>query len=889
MALAVLWLVTAVPALAHSEPSPEDTATRDGGAAAPPADRGSGATRAEAGEADATSELRPPVLEHFVEAEYPEAARRAGIEGTVGLSIVIDEEGKVADARIVRPAGHGFDEAALRAVRRFRFRPAMLGGRPVAVEIRYEYGFVLQAPPTSDPSEGGDAQETARLRGRVLERGTRRPIEGAVVRVAGHAVETDAGGRFEIGGIPAGRHSVRVLAPGHAPLVEAEDFQGDVEVEVTYYLPFEGFDPYETVVHGVRPRKEVTRRTLKLEEIRRIPGTRGDALRVVQTLPGVARTPYGLGPLVLRGSGPYDSRAFLDGHWIPLPFHFGGLTSIFNGDLLRRIDLYPGNFPARFGRSTAGILDVRTRPGRTDGHHGYVDADLYDVGFLVEGPVGGSGSSYAVAARRSYVDAFLGLALKVAGVEDVFVTPFYYDYQARLSHRLGPGDRIDLTLYGSHDDLRILTRDPELLSPEARDSLESRFDFHRLTVEWRHGRGADLRGESSLTLGLDGTGNSFGTDLFFVGDLFLLSGRSDWTFRLGEVGEIGTGIDLLAQRYRLRAMGPPVPAPGQVLDPIARDDLTFVDTHGLLFQPALYLEAALDPGAGVKVLPGLRVDGDLASSAPSLSLDPRLALRWQVTDTLTLKGGVGRYSQPPLSLQTIPEFGNPDLGWEHAVHYALGLETRLLPWLDLDVEAFLQRRFDLAVRSARYVERGGEVVRENYANTGDGRAYGLELQLKVVEVPGLVAWLSYTLSRSEQRSTPDASYRTSSLDQTHNLVAVASYELGSDWAVGGAVRYVTGIPTTPITGAFYDADLDDYLPIPGRIASGPRVPPFFSLDVRIDRRFTFDTWMLSLYLDVTNATNYPNVEAYTYDFDYSNRQPLMGLPIFPSLGVKGEF
>ena len=71
MALAVLWLVTAVPALAHSEPSPEDTATRDGGAAAPPADRGSGATRAEDGEADATSELRPPVLEHFVEAEYP--------------------------------------------------------------------------------------------------------------------------------------------------------------------------------------------------------------------------------------------------------------------------------------------------------------------------------------------------------------------------------------------------------------------------------------------------------------------------------------------------------------------------------------------------------------------------------------------------------------------------------------------------------------------------------------------------------------------------------------------------------------------------------------------------------------------------------------------------
>ncbi len=846
---------------------------------------GAEARRERAGEA---ASVEPPVLVHFVEAAYPEEAAARGIEGVVRLSLVIDESGKVADATVVERAGHGFDEAALEAVRRFRFEPARLNGHPIAVQVSYEYAFTLER---KAPSEAPASEEAPlSFRGRVLERGTRRPLEGAIVHAGPASTETDSHGRFELYGLPAGTLPVRILAPGHEPLESTETFAPGEVVEATYWLLSERFDPYEVVVHGRRPKKEVTRRTLTLEEVQRIPGTRGDALRVVQTLPGVARTPYGLGPLVVRGSGPYDSRAFLDGHWIPLPFHFGGLTSIFNGDLIDRIDLYPGNYPARFGRSLAGVLQIETRPGRTDGHHGYVDADLYDVGFLLEGPLAADGTSYAVAARRSYVDAFLNLALRLAGAEDVVAAPFYYDYQARLHHPLGGGHALELTVYGSHDELRVSTRDPELISPEVRDALKSRFDFHRVNVAL-HGRLDDrLRHESSLTLGWDATGNSFGTDLFFDGDLLFVSGRSDWSLVLTRRLRMETGIDLFLQRYGLRAMGPPVPAPGRVLDPaVSEQDLIFTEASETLLLPALYADLSWEPGLGLRVVPGLRVDADLLAERPSITVDPRLTLLWEVDRRWTVKAGAGRYSQPPLSLQLIPGLGNPYLGWEHAYHFALGAEHRLLEWLSLDLELFLQVRRDLVARSARYVERNGEVVRENFANTGEGRAYGLELYVKVVEVPGLTAWLSYTLSRSEQRHRPDERFRLYSLDQTHNLVALASYDLGHGWSVGGLLRFVTGIPTTPILGAFYDADVDTYLPIPGRTATGPRVPPFFSLDLRVDRRFTFRRWMLTLYLDVTNATNHGNVEAYTYNYDFTERRPLYGLPIFPSVGVKGEF
>lgn len=75
---------------------------------------------------------------------YPDAARRAGIEGDVRLELVVSEDGEVQEVRVVRPAGNGFDEVAARLVRRFRFRPATSGGRPVPARIPWTYKFRLE-------------------------------------------------------------------------------------------------------------------------------------------------------------------------------------------------------------------------------------------------------------------------------------------------------------------------------------------------------------------------------------------------------------------------------------------------------------------------------------------------------------------------------------------------------------------------------------------------------------------------------------------------------------------------------------------------------------------------------------------------------------------------
>ena len=102
-------------------------------------------------------------------------------------------------------------------------------------------------------------------------------------------------------------------------------------------------------------------------------------------------------------------------------------------------------------------------------------------------------------------------------------------------------------------------------------------------------------------------------------------------------------------------------------------------------------------------------------------------------------------------------------------------------------------------------------------------------------------------------------------------------------------RYVTGNPETPYSGAVYDSNTDTYTPIPDGGTNDARLPSFHQLDVRVDRNWVFDLWVLTAYLEIQNAYNRSNPEGYTYNYDYTEKKLLSGLPIIPSFGLRGEF
>jgi TonB family protein len=285
-------------------------------------------------EAEPAPEAKPavvtmPEIVHFENAPYPPEAEKAGIQGNVVLKLTIDKEGSVTAAEVLEPAGHGFDEAAQAAALRFKFKPATRDGVPFAAKIKYSYAFTLKvvepAAPPPPPTRG-------ELEGKLFIEGTDTPLAGAEIVITlpyGRElrVTSDASGSFKFPELLPGKYQVKIQASGYEPVVSEEDVVAGEAVEVKYRLaaPSEGI---EITVKGERPPREVTRRTLERREINRIPGTSGDALRSIQSLPGVARPPGIAGLLIVRGSAPQGTAYFVDGSDVPLIYHFGGIPSV---------------------------------------------------------------------------------------------------------------------------------------------------------------------------------------------------------------------------------------------------------------------------------------------------------------------------------------------------------------------------------------------------------------------------------------------------------------------------------------------------------------------------------------------------------------------------------
>jgi len=164
-------------------------------------------------------------------------------------------------------------------------------------------------------------------------------------------------------------------------------------------------ESYSAVAEVEAPAREVSRHTVERQDLTKIPGTSGDALRAIEVMPGVARTSISSGDPILRGAAWNESRSYIEGATVPLLYHLGGVKSAFNSRLLSRVDLYPGNYGASMGRGVGGVVSARIRDPERDRLHALAEFSVLDSMALVETPIGNY-SAVAVAARRSNVGFF---------------------------------------------------------------------------------------------------------------------------------------------------------------------------------------------------------------------------------------------------------------------------------------------------------------------------------------------------------------------------------------------------------------------------------------------------------------------------------------------------
>jgi TonB family protein len=820
------------------------------------------------------AQVVPPQLKTDSPARYPEQALRDGIRQkvTVNLVLEVDASGVVKNATIDVPAGHGFDEAAASAASSLVFEPATRNGTPFAAMIRFSYTF---EPPN------------ARVAGRVVRQPTEAPIAGAtvIVREANgteHPLTTDADGNFRLDGLAPGKVHVHVEARGR----KTEDLDEDVgpgeEAQVVLRLasaeepppPPPDVKPGEVIeevrVRGERPPREVTKRSIPREEIALIPGTNGDALRSLQNLPGVARPPPFGGALVVRGSAPQDTQYFVDGTNIPLVYHFGGLSSVVPTEVLDRIDFYPGNFGAQYGRGMGGIVDVAVRGPKNDGKlHGMAQVDFIDARVLVERSIG-KGWSFLAAGRRSYFDLWLGPILEQAG--GVSTAPRYYDFQLMLKKEFGQDHELRFFFFGSDDRIEIFGADfgGDFALGGGIRALTA---FWRFQARYAYKINSKTRVTAVAAYGEDRINFGFGANYL---DLTSrpLSARAEVSHRIMREMTGNLGIDLQYAPYDVAVRFPPFPRPG-VPGSFGEAPLT-QNTSGSVSTPAAYADLEIVPWKGTRLVPGIRADYT-NKIRKNWDVSPRIVFRQDLTTSgprTTLKGGVGMYYQPPSPQELDAVFGQPGLKTNRAVHYALGLEQEVGSHVEVSVEGFYKQLDRLVVQDAK--------------NSGDGRVYGTEWLLRWKNDPKLFGWIAYTLMRSERRDSEQDLLSLFEFDQTHILTAIISRALGDGWRIGGRFRLVSGNLYTANNPGALDVDRSSYLPVSSFPLYGSRLGAFHQLDFRIDKTLDAKPLKLTAYLDIQNVYFHRSEEGVSYNFNYTRSEPVLGLPILPILGLRGD-
>ncbi|HLK41663.1 MAG TPA: TonB family protein [Polyangiaceae bacterium] len=819
----------------------------------------------------------PPSVKKNVGAEYPRQAIDEGFNQDVEitLQLTIDDKGVVTKALVETPVGHGFDEAAIAAAQKLEFDPARRGGKPVAARIRFTYRF---SPPA------------AILSGRVLTAAGDRPIAGATVvaRTAsgeGHTATTGADGSWRIEGLPAGSYHLVISAQGMAPheadqsLAPAEE-AGSIDrlapqaPAATTAAPKPDEQPVEEVeVRGVKPPREVVKRTLEQREIDRIPGTGGDALRSLQYLPGVARAPGFAGLLIVRGSAPQDSQYFIDGTPVPIVYHFGGLSSVVPTEILDRIDFYPGNFSAQYGRAMGGIVDVGLADPKGDRLHGMAEVNLIDARVLAQGPLFDTGWKFTLGGRRSWFDAWLGPVLTATGA-NVSVAPVYYDYQGILERDLGKRSSIRFAVFGSDDRLQILLNQASAAQPALTGVFSTHTGFWRAQGIYKNRFSDDTEFRLNGAFGQDYVDFSIG-DLFFNVTQWPITSRAELAQKIDPRLTMNVGIDLYYAPYTLDVRLPPLAKPGQPPPgPFSAQVPLTTQSSDSIYQPALYTEWEATPWKGTRIVPGLRLD--YTQSTKAWDFDPRILVRQDLASSprTTIKGGIGAFSQPPQPQETNAVFGMSGLSDNRSIHYDVGVEHEFTKNIEASLDGFYKQLDNLVV-----VGRG---------NTGSGVVYGGETLIKYKPDDRFFGWLSYTLSRSLRRDAPGLPLRLFQYDETHVLNVVGSYKLGRGWEFGAAFRLISGYMYTPDQYGFYDENIGTNLALAAYPRFGSRLPLFQTLNLRVDKIWKRPWGTIDAFLDVINVYNAGNVDGIGYDYNFTHTTYVGDIPFLPSLGLRVE-
>lgn len=747
------------------------------------------------------------------------------------------------------------------------------------------------------------------ISGKVIDAVSQAPIGGATISVVstkkGAISKTD--GRFVIANVPAGVVTLRVTSIGYATaLVNDVVVSPGKPVTVTVEMTELAVNAKEAVVTEDAFRTDVqtitSTQALSAEEVRRAPGVQEDVVRAVALLPGVAVTQAGRNDLAVRGGAPFENLFLVDNIEVPNINHFGtqgssgGPLSIINIDFVRNVSLSTGGFGPRYGDRLSSVTNIQLRDGNDQKLSGEVNLSATGFGIIGEGPIGQKGS-WMVSARRSYLD----LIFKLAGFGFI---PEYYDMTAKASYNLDQQNSLSFLFIGALGSVKFNN-----------DSADKRYSNSRVTapsqnqyfsgITWRN-----LFDHGYLTVTLGRTFTQYRTtqqdsleNIIFKtysnegenslrADVTLLPSPS-LEITAGSLTKYGSQLtyDIVVPGYaRLDQNG--------VQRPLT------VDTAFQAFRTALYGQAAWQFAEAWKVMLGGRMDY-YPYLATTTVFSPRASLSYALTQTATLSVSGGRYYQAPQYIWLVGDASNTKtLSPMHTDQVILSYQWIATPEFKVQVEGYYKSYNGYPVRTFRpqavLAPSGFDDIYtdipfglEPLTNTGTGTAYGVEFFLQKKLAPGSPYYglMSISFNRTNFIAA-DGKRRLGAFDTPIIGTIAVGYRPTSLWELSSKLRLSQGLPTTPYITTAADAAATNF-PIGSldfrSYNEGPRLPFFYALDVRVDKRWYFEGWQLITYIDVQNVTGRKNVSAYKWNQQTQQVEAQQSIGVLPSIGVNIEF
>jgi hypothetical protein len=817
--------------------------------------------------------------ERFIERvqgpRYPGGALLRGETGTAQCLLEVAPSGEITAVEVKAENPLLADEARTAALG-FRFQRS---SETTLVKIVFKFEL--------EPGEGAVPLPpvpygTVHLH--VAEAGLRSDIAGATAVGVGFGIGAVATGKGDLElRLPAGEVSILVAAPEYKPSQVQLEVAAGANIEETVYLYRSRPSEFSATVPGERRRDAPTRIQLDREELRNVPGTQDDPLRVISLLPGVARAPFAGGQLVVRGARPTDTGAYLNGQRIPILYHLLDGPSVLQDSAVDSIDFLAGGAGVFYGNQLAAIVAVRPRFGDPERLHGVAAVDLGKTSAWLEGPVG-SNTQFAGGGRLSYVNPVVKESLDP---NVPFSAPVFGDYEASVRHRFESGTTASLLAFGSRDSFEQLGRG----LGNTVSSRDQRIVFHRVQLQVETPLSSGVSFLLSPSLGYDNSRTQSADSLGIStadtrhDEVFYAGLRSEVIWKRSEGVEVRAGTDFTLQRAsydvdaRFDRSLPSFGVPNG--ERAVGRGLRFIEDLGT------YAQVELTRGP-LRITPGLRADVMRWSGRVYLMTDPRLWVRYALSPKLDLFTYAGLYHQTPQAEEIDERTGNPGLTPAAAQQYGLGFETRFAESWSFRMEGFYQRRSSLVFTAEPHALSDGTIANPLFLNSGRARSYGLEFLLRKRISRWVYGWISYTLSKTEELARPGEEWQRGPFDQTHVLSMLVGFRPSTQVEFSARLRLATGNPERQVTGAVFDNLVGRYVPITLPLGS-TRLPGFAQLDFEVNNIWTADVFRLGFYVDVENVLSRRNGETLAYDFRYQAQSTFQGVPFSAAVGARVSF